>query len=54
MNDYEAFEITLQYYKENIRPTHIIVAASSSKYGDFYTGGIGSELYIDEFELVFE
>lgn len=54
MNDYKAFEITLQYYKENVRPSYIIVAATSSKYGDYYTGGIGSELYIDEFELVFE
>lgn len=54
MSNYEAFEITLKYYKEKARPTHIIVAASSSKYGDYYTGGIGSELYIDEFELVFE
>lgn len=54
MDDYKAFEITLEYYKKTIRPTHIIVAATSSKYGDYYTGGIGSELYIDEFELVFE
>lgn len=54
MSDFKAFEITLKYYKEKAKPTHIIVAASSSKYGDYYTGGIGSELYIDEFELVFE
>ncbi|WP_251622993.1 DUF4493 domain-containing protein [Odoribacter lunatus] len=54
MNDYKAFEITLEYYKKNVRPSYIIVAATSSKYGDYYTGGIGSELYIDEFELVFE
>lgn len=54
MNDYKAFEITLKYFKEKAKPSHIIVAASSSKYGDYYTGGIGSELYIDEFELVFE
>lgn len=54
MNDYKAFEIELTYYKKNVKPSYIIVAASSSKYGDYYTGGIGSELYIDEFELVFE
>lgn len=54
MNNYEAFELELQYFKTNVKPTHIIVAATSSKYGDYYTGGIGSELYIDEFELVFE
>ena len=54
MYDYEAFEIELEYYKKNVKPSYIIVAATSSKYGDYYTGGIGSELYIDEFELVFE
>lgn len=54
MDNYKAFEITLEYYKKTIRPSYIIVAATSSKYGDYYTGGIGSELYIDEFELVFE
>lgn len=54
MNNYEAFELELKYFKTDVAPTYIIVAATSSKYGDYYTGGIGSELYIDAFELVFE
>ncbi len=54
MNNYEAFELELNYFKTDIKPSYIIVAATSSKYGDYYTGGIGSELYIDAFELVFE
>lgn len=54
MNNYDAFELELQYFKTDVKPTYIIVAATSSKYGDYYTGGIGSELYIDALELVFE
>ncbi len=54
MNNYEAFELELNYFKTDVKPSYIIVAATSSKYGDYYTGGIGSELYIDAFELVFE
>ena len=35
------------------RPTHIIVVFSSSALGDFFTGAIGSELWINNFELVY-
>jgi len=30
-----------------------LIVASSSKYGDYFTGGDGSTLWIDEFELGF-
>lgn len=35
------------------RPTHITVVFSSSALGDFFTGAIGSELWINNFELVY-
>lgn len=49
-------EIELNYYdKANTQqPTHIIIVASSSKYGDYFSGGEGSTLYLDDFELVYE
>jgi len=34
-------------------PTHITVVFSSSALGDFFTGAIGSELWINNFELVY-
>jgi hypothetical protein len=34
-------------------PTHIIVVFSSSALGDFFTGAIGSELWVNNFELVY-
>lgn len=35
------------------RPTHIIVVFSSSALGDFFTGAIGSELWVNNFELIY-
>jgi hypothetical protein len=36
------------------RPTHIVVVFSSSALGDFFTGAIGSELWVNDFELVYQ
>lgn len=52
--NYDPFEIELNYRDTKRVPTHIVIAASASKYGDFFTGGGGSTLYIDEFELVYD
>ena len=42
-------------YKDNQRvPTHIQVVASSSKYGDYFTGGEGSKLWLDNCELIYD
>ncbi|MCG8386943.1 MAG: PCMD domain-containing protein [Cytophagales bacterium] len=35
------------------RPTHIVVVFSSSALGDSFTGAIGSELWVNNFELVY-
>lgn len=32
---------------------YIIIVASSSKYGDYFTGGDGSIMYLDDLELVY-
>ena len=36
------------------KPTHLVIVCSASKYGDFFSGGEGSLLYVDDFELVYE
>lgn len=44
-------------YKDKAKTTeatHLIIVASASKYGDYFTGGDGSILYLDDFELVYE
>lgn len=46
--------ITLDYKNTELAPTHILVVASSSKYGDFFTGGVGSTLVVDNMKLIYE
>lgn len=46
-------EINLTYKSLDKEPTHIIIVASSSKKGDYFTGGEGSTLWLDELELVY-
>lgn len=55
-NGYTEFTIPLQYKESQFgeTPTHIIVVCSASKYGDYFTGGTGSTLYVDDFSLVYE
>lgn len=55
-DDYVEFNIPLKYKEEsfNEKPTHIIIVCSASKYGDYMTGGEGSTLYLDDFELVYD
>ncbi|MDE6243533.1 MAG: PCMD domain-containing protein [Muribaculaceae bacterium] len=35
------------------RASHIVLTASASRYGDYFTGGDGSMMYLDDLELVY-
>lgn len=52
--EYEPFEVVLNYRDTQRVPKYIVIAASASKYGDFFTGGVGSVLCIDEFKLEYD
>lgn len=54
VTSYKELEIPLEYRYTNRTPKYIIIVASSSKYGDYYLGGVGSKLWLDEMELVYE
>ena len=43
--------IPLVYRNLTTKPTHLLVVFSSSKYGDYFHGGEGSTLYIDDFSF---
>lgn len=49
---YISFDIPIQY-RNNRVPTTCVIVCSSSKYGDYFTGGVGSLLMVDEFEFTF-
>lgn len=52
--DYMPFNIDLRYRDYATKPTYILIVASASKYGDYFTGSTSSVLLMDECELVFE
>ena len=45
------FTINLEYRRTNEVPTHALIVVSASKYGDFFTGGSGSTLWVDDFSF---
>ena len=51
-NGYIEFEIPIEYRNDRV-PTCCTIVCSSSKYGDYFTGGPGSVLLVDEFEFTF-
>lgn len=51
---WKEFCINLKYRSIERKPTHIIIVASASKYGDYFTGSTSSVMYIDDFELIYD
>jgi hypothetical protein len=55
-NGLQQFEIEIKpgdaYF--STAPTYIVLVASASRYGDYFTGSSSSVLYIDDLELVYE
>ncbi len=49
--NWEEFNIPLIYHNTTTVPTHMAIICSSSKYGDYFYGGEGSTLYLDDFSF---
>ena len=49
-------KIPIQYYEraKSQKPLYLIIVCSASKFGDYFEGGRGSVMYVDDFELVYE
>lgn len=52
MTDYEKFTINIDYRSDRT-PKYVVIVASSSALGDYFTGGVGSKLYLDEFRFLY-
>ena len=50
---YKQFSIDIKY-RDHRKPTYCAVVAVASKYADFFTGGIGSLMYVDEFAFEYD
>lgn len=46
--------IPIDYRRTDVRPSYIIITCSASKAGDFFTGGSGSNMWLDDVELIYE
>lgn len=47
------FEIPLEYTNTGVKAGHIMIVASSSRQGDYFIGGKGSTMWLDDLELVY-
>lgn len=52
--DWITFDVNLSYTSTSRRPKYLLIVGSASKYGDYFTGGNGSVLYLDDLELIYD
>lgn len=48
MDKYKEFEIRLNYKSTSRIPSYMQITCATSKYGDYFTGGTGATLYVDQ------
>ena len=53
VNNWTRFTVPLVYKDTYRRPKYILIVTSASKYGDYFTGGNGATLWIDNLSLQF-
>lgn len=54
MENYQEFEIKIDYKSTSRVPSYMQITAAASKYGDFFTGGQGAVLYVDDFSFDYD
>lgn len=54
MDAYKPFEIRIDYRDTSRVPTYLQITCTASKYGDYFTGGRGSLLYVDQFSFDYD
>ena len=54
VSEYQKIELELEYRAVNREPKYLLVVCSASKYGDYFTGGEGATLWVDDFSLEYD
>ena len=54
VENWTPFIFNLEYKSTSRVPKYILITCSASKYGDYFTGGSGSVLTLDDFELTYD
>ncbi len=52
-SEYRKFSIPIVYNDDRM-PTYIVISGCASRFGNYFVGGVGSLLYVDDFELVYD
>ena len=52
--EWKEYYIPLDYRDTDTPPTHIIISAAASKYGDYFTGCRTARMWLDKMEFVYE
>ena len=51
---YREFNLELEYWRPDATPEYAIVISCASYLGNYFTGGVGSVMYVDEFEFIYD
>lgn len=54
VTEYKKFEIEFEYKRTDVVPSGLLIVCSASKLGDYFTGGVGSTLWVDDFKLEYD
>ena len=50
-SDWKEVNIPITYYNTTTKPTHLLIAVASSKFGDYFYGSDSSVMYLDDLEF---
>ncbi|MFI3328370.1 MAG: PCMD domain-containing protein [Rikenellaceae bacterium] len=53
-SDWSEFTIDLEYRDIARKPKYIAIVCTSSRYGDYFTGSSNSDMWVDDFQLLYE
>lgn len=51
VEEFTEFTIDIKYKSTNRKPKYILIVCSASRYGDYFTGGAGTVMTVDNFKL---
>ena len=51
---YREFNLELEYWRPDATPKYAIVISCASYLGNYFTGGVGSVMYVDEYEFIYD
>lgn len=54
ISQYTELDLPLEYRSTSRVPKYLVLVCTASKYGDYFTGGDGSTLWVDDFSLEYD